>query len=445
MAITFFRLNTNHHICKYLMHRKKRMNRILSSLVLLMMLSQITAQSISISPYSAFGYGDKRLDYGAATFGMGGLSTAYQSPFGTETNFMNPAANQNLRLTNFVFEGSMDMTNFKSDEDDFSRSTTYLSRISLGFPLGNKWQAGFGFQPFSALGYNVGAYDYESEYSTINRFEGDGGLNTLQFMTSYNLTPEIAVGLRANYLFGNLNKTEEFSVEDNQLTTGYENFNKINGFTFTGGLSYFKEISENRHLSVGATYGLGSNINAEQEYLVRTFQVIPTNYTEFNIDTIQYNYSDQKVRIPQNVSLGVSYGEDLKWNIGAQVDWEKTSAFNLVNDNLEMNDRFRTAVGGYYIPQFNSFRSYFARATYRAGAYYEQTPINVGGEDISDYGITFGIGLPVGKVTDPSELNIGVQLGQRGTTNSNLVKENYAKVKLSFTLNDSWFQRRKYD
>lgn len=445
MTISFFRLNSIHHICKYFKIRNKRMIRILSSWVLLLTMVGVTAQSISISPYSSFGYGDKKLNYGASVFGMADVSTAYMSPFGSESNFMNPAANQNLRFTNFVFEGSMDMTNFKSETDDFSRSTTYLSRISLGFPLGKKWRGGFGFQPYSALGYNTGSYDYESDPVTANKFQGEGGLNTLQFITSYNFNENLAFGLRANYLFGELNKTETFTANGNQLTTSYENRSDIGGFTFTGGLSYNKEVSEDKFLTVGATYGLGSNINAKQEYTAKTFQINPTNFQEFNISTVQYAKSDRKVRIPQNASLGVSYGEENKWNVGAQVDWEKSSAFVLANENQEMNNRFRTAVGGYYIPQFNSYRSYFARATYRAGAFYEKTPYEVQGESISDYGITFGVGLPVGKVTDASELNIGVQFGQRGTTNSGLIKENYAKVKLSFTMNDSWFQRRKYD
>lgn len=421
------------------------MRMILCSLILLLTLVQMNAQSISISPYSAFGYGDLRFNNGATSFGMGGMSTAYLSPFGTQTNFMNPAANQNLRLTNFVFEGSMDMTNFKSDSDDFSRSATYLSNISLGFPLGNKWRGGIGFQPYSALGYKTGNYDNVGEISTVNRFEGSGGLNSLHFITSYNLNPNWALGLRANYLFGALDKSEIFSASDTQLLTSYSHENEIKGFTLTGGISYAKKTESNHLFTVGATYGLGSNISADQKHLIRTYQIIPTNFVEFNIDTVRFENSDRKVRIPENASFGISYGKDLKWSIGAQLDWEKTSAFQLVHDANTSNNRIKAAVGGYYIPQFNSYRSYFEKATYRAGVYYEKTPITVKGQDIQDYGITFGIGLPVGKVTDPSELNIGLQLGQRGTTDSNLVRENYANIKLSFTLNDSWFQRRIYD
>lgn len=438
-------MNSNPHICKLFNRSNTRMIRILCSWMLLLAMFSASAQDISISPYSAFNYGDRRFDNGASTFGMAGLSTAYLSPFGTESNFMNPATNQNLRLTNFTFEGSMDMTRFSSDVDNFSRSATYISRIALGFPMGPKWRGGIGFQPFSAMGYRVGNYEFAPEVSTVNQFHGEGGLNTLHAMLSRNLTNELAFGLRTNYIFGKLDKTEIFSASETQLSTAYINENDISGFTLTGGLSYHKKLENSRFFTAGATYGLGSNISADQRYLVKTYQLHPTNYVELNVDTITYVNSERKVRIPENASVGVSFGKEMKWSLGAQVDWEKNSAFKLQFDEQESSDRLRIAAGGYYIPQFNSYRSYFARAAYRGGVFYENTPLKVQGEDIKDYGITFGIGLPVGKVTDPSELNLGVELGQRGTKNSGLVKETYANLKLSFTLNDSWFQRRKYD
>ncbi|MGI9527835.1 MAG: hypothetical protein ACR2MS_12075 [Weeksellaceae bacterium] len=421
------------------------MNRIVGSLVLLMASVQLFGQSVDVSPYTFYGYGDKRLNNGAASSGMGGFSTAYLSPYGTESNFMNPAANQNLRMTNFVLEGTSKFMKLDDGVQDETQSVTYLSRASLGFPISSKATAGIGFQPFSTVGYSLNAIDETSDPKTATRFEGEGGLNTLHLMGSYNITPEFSVGVRADYLFGELNRKETLTVDGAQLNTDYSNDNEIDGFNFTGGLSYLKKLKDDKFIMVGATYGIGSDLNANQEYSVRTYQLNPANFMEFNVDTVTYSKSKQDVKLPSTGSFGISYGENMKWGLGAQVDWEKTSAFDLVNSNQTLNDRFKTVVGGYYIPQFNSFRSYFARATYRAGVFYEKTPITIDNQDIADYGITFGIGLPVGKVTDPSELNIGIALGQRGTTDNNLVKESYANLKVSFTLNDAWFKRRKYD
>ena len=60
--------------------------------------------------------------------------------------------------------------------------------------------------------------------------------------------------------------------------------------------------------------------------------------------------------------------------------------------------------------------------------------------------MSFGVGLPVGTPRTPfSNANIGVEFGKRGTTDANLVKENFVNVNISLSLNDWWFQKRKYN
>ena len=60
--------------------------------------------------------------------------------------------------------------------------------------------------------------------------------------------------------------------------------------------------------------------------------------------------------------------------------------------------------------------------------------------------MSFGVGLPVGTNRTPfSNANIGLEFGQRGTTNANLVKENFVSFQLSLSLNDRWFAKKKYN
>jgi hypothetical protein len=44
-----------------------------------------------------------------------------------------------------------------------------------------------------------------------------------------------------------------------------------------------------------------------------------------------------------------------------------------------------------------------------------------------------------------SNVNIGLEFGKRGTTAANLVEENYANVSVSFSLNERWFEKRKFN
>lgn len=80
---------------------------------------------------------------------------------------------------------------------------------------------------------------------------------------------------------------------------------------------------------------------------------------------------------------------------------------------------------------------------YRGGLKYEQTGLIVNSKSINDIGATMGIGFPVSGSF--SNINLGFEIGKRGTTSQGLIQENYAILSLSLSLNDRWFQKRKFD
>ena len=65
----------------------------------------------------------------------------------------------------------------------------------------------------------------------------------------------------------------------------------------------------------------------------------------------------------------------------------------------------------------------------------------VNNQAINDFGITFGLGLPLGN--NFSNVNLGFELGRRGTTNAGLVEEDYFRINVGLSLNDKWFRKRK--
>jgi hypothetical protein len=73
----------------------------------------------------------------------------------------------------------------------------------------------------------------------------------------------------------------------------------------------------------------------------------------------------------------------------------------------------------------------------------EQTGLEYRGEDIDEFGISFGLGLPAGRVF--TNANLGVEYFERGTTSNNLIQENFISVFLSFSFNDKWFIKSKYN
>jgi hypothetical protein len=65
------------------------------------------------------------------------------------------------------------------------------------------------------------------------------------------------------------------------------------------------------------------------------------------------------------------------------------------------------------------------------------------GQQINDYGITFGVGLPIYR--SRSTINVAAELGRKGTTENNLVLENYFRLNLMVNLYDMWFIKRRFD
>ena len=58
----------------------------------------------------------------------------------------------------------------------------------------------------------------------------------------------------------------------------------------------------------------------------------------------------------------------------------------------------------------------------------------------NEFGISFGLGIPAGGLF--SNVNTTVEFGKRGTTNEDLVEENFVNFQLSLSLNDRWFIKR---
>ena len=70
------------------------------------------------------------------------------------------------------------------------------------------------------------------------------------------------------------------------------------------------------------------------------------------------------------------------------------------------------------------------------------------GEELSEFGINFGLGMPLKKFKYQTE-NFGssvfLSFGYLNRSNSNLgLNENYLNINASVILNDKWFIKRKF-
>lgn len=409
----------------------------------------LNAQTIGNSPYAAFGIGDVKYDNTTETSAMGGISTAYIWDFNNSFNFSNPAANKNLELTTIKIEGTNENNFFKSDFEsrNVTKNSTYLSNISVAFPLSPKVKFGLGYQPYSSKKYSVLTNETLANGAIkANLFSGEGTLSTVQAAIGYDITPEFALGFKTNFYFGNLYDINELTYSSAELINGYETKNKIKSFNFTLGSAYQKKLAKDRKLTLGATYSFGNTGKMETRYTNSTY-FYSQGREKNNISIIEQTFSEDKNLIPMELSLGAGLGKDAKWFLGTQIDYKKGETIQFLGQPFANQDSYRVAAGGWYIPNYNNFRNYFSRVTYRYGAYYEKGNLKLNGTDINEFGITGGVTLPFENrsANRMSGIDVAVELGQRGTLKNNLIRQNFVNLKIAINFADKWFMKRLYD
>lgn len=399
------------------------------------------AQNGSSSPYSFYGIGDVRFKGGFENRNMGGLAIYADS---IHLNFQNPAANSALRLTTFTVGGSNNWSRMESNSGSQQVQRTFIDYLAVGLPLG-KLGANFGVMPFSSVGYRNRNVFMEGEQEKTNIFEGDGGVNRVFLSFGYELTKALSVGLTMNYDFGSIEtRSSEYFTG---IETGSEELDNsnISGFVANFGLMYEKPITQKLVGYGSFTFSPEARLKTTNTRTLSTV-AFSANFGNLVVDSQSIVVPNETIVLPSKISFGAGLGQTNVWMAGAQFTTQLSSNFgNRFNDlqNTTYEQAYHVSIGGFYVPKFNSFRSYFSRITYRAGFRYENTGLKIQNESITDFGTNFGLGLPLGGAF--SKLNLGLEIGKRGTLNQNLVEENYYNLTIGITINDKWFQKIKYD
>ncbi len=408
------------------------------------------AQDGTVSPYSVFGIGDLRTTSTVENQMMGGMGVFTDS---IHVNLQNPAAYGELGLdrldkvglVNYTVGISNKQIRLKSFTEEQSSSVTNVDYLALGFSLGKGLGMGFGIMPYSSVGYNLVDQRQSGSQPLTNIFSGEGGLNRVYYSVGYQFIEDLSIGFTANFNYGTLESERLQQIEDVQFGTFDRRTSQVNGFDFNYALNYTPTIKDKYTLHVSARVNTQGNLVSKNDRRIGSFSVATGgNIEEVNVNLDAQNLRNTELKIPTTTTLGLGYGENLKWFLGAEYSFQGLSSFEnsfLGVDNIAYNDASTFAFGGFYTPDHSSFSSYLKRITYRAGLRMDNTGMVVNDVDINNFGITFGLGLPLGR--SYSNLNIGFEAGRRGTTRANLIEESYFKINVGLSLNDFWFQQRK--
>ena len=396
------------------------------------------AQLGTSSPYSRFGLGDLQGNIFPVYNALGGGVTALSST--SSVNSSNPASYTSFKSNSFLFStgGLHKTTLIQNLTDKQVANNSAFSHMTIAFPINSKLGASIGMLPFSNIGYTLNARDTLVNANMI--YTGDGGLSKVYFGGAYEPFKGFSLGMNASYLFGGLNRRKKLDYDDESFFDSRSNSSiNLKGYYYEFGLMYKMELANEKVLSFGLTANNNSSLRAKRTNIVETISGTNETVKDTTSNIVEWG----EVNLPKYISTGLMYRDGEKWLLIADYSIQNWADYTLLGESDDLSNSMRLSAGLQYTPEFNSVTKYYKRMQYRLGANYSNTPLTLNDTQLKEMSVSFGFGIPVKK--SRTKYDISLTLGQRGTTDNNLIKEQFIKFGLSVSYDGIWFVKRKYD
>lgn len=412
------------------------------TLTVISLTGSIQAQNNTNSPYTRYGYGELVDNTSIRNKGMGGVGIAMNSK--SSINPMNPASYSAVDSLTFMYEfgASAKESIFSNGESTLHKFNGNLDYITILFPIYKKYLAfSGGLVPFSNVGYNfqteesIPLYlnDTTASIPYTKNFNGSGTLTEAYGGFSSNITKNLAIGVNLKYLFGNIEHVRELSgatvngVTSNITTTSQTSILNVKDFQIRYGMQYFGAINDKNFYSLGAIFEKKSQVGGDYE--------IQTTGS----DTItKSNGSD--FEMPLTIGVGGSYNFNHRLTVAGDVLFQNWADAKYFGKTDSLKNRYKYSLGAELSPS-RLARNYFKRITYRLGGNLS-TGYWDNGDNPMNFGISFGLGLPT--KGSRSNLNLGFEYGRTNFTNKDFTEE-YYKISICATFNETWFFKRRFE
>ena len=430
------------------------------------------AQNTSNSPFSSFGLGE-----------AGGMDHAIFSSLGntnitlsdsTVLNFYNPSSYSTIGKGQPIFSlgVSSRLSNYSENGNNTKSNITGVQHFAIGFSFAKRFGLAFGLKQYSRRGYDFNTSTKINGDSLIHFYSGTGGINEVFLGLSAIVLDykgaKLSLGGNLGYLFGKVTNTRKSGL----VASGSNVYNggvnqqelKVNSFHYELGLNYTQRINENHSIALSATYDPFQKIRGSYE----EGQYYTTNIHNLELyDTLTFNdtAAGNVTTIP-TYTIGLNYKLNFKGRKGSTNELNSTIGFHLSysgSDWTKYENRYdatftntflntsKYTFGIQYIPETGFLASkvktkFLARIRYRAGTYYYTLPYETNGEQVTDFGTTFGFGIPIVIQNSLSSINLGFAIGKRGIGDDNALKERYYGINFGISIapgTDRWFVKRK--
>ena len=425
------------------------MKKIFAAMSIALLTTPAFAQSGTNSPYSQYGIGVLSDQGNSFNRGMNGVGLGLRPH--NQINYLNPASYSAVDSLSFIFDAglSLQMTNFKEGKVSKNAKNASFEYAVAGFRAAPNLGVALGVLPISNIGYQFSNTSYAkrvdgSMTAVSTTYSGSGGLHEAFLGLGWSPVKGFSFGVNGGYLWGEMEHIVSNVYTDATAKSLKKNRNcSISSYKLDFGVQYQQSLNDKDVITVGATYGLGHNLNADP-----TLAIISSGSVN---DTTEYVAHDG-IDFPSQIAAGVSYTHGTKWTVGLDYTLQQWSEAKFPQDNSDsyvskkglLKDCHKINAGLEYC-QNPEGRSFMSRIRYRLGAGYSTPYIKVGSKDgPSQVSVSAGVGIPiVNAFNNRSMLNVSAQWVRNDA--SGLIKENSFRINIGFTFNERWFAKWKFE
>jgi hypothetical protein len=269
---------------------------------------------------------------------------------------------------------------------------------------------------------------------------------------------DISVGANASYLFGSINNQREAILPygNNSFNTQVNTSTRFSDIYFDYGAQYCytidtfrgRDLKQNVQWLIGVNFAAQTNVRAKIDSLSYTYYTNSQGYPSLK-DTIESTSNTHgTVTFPLSIGIGLGFKKGERWYVSADYAMQNWSSYSSFNQSGGLKNSMRASFGIQFVPNAAASGEYMKHINYRVGARYAQTALELYSTQLTEQAVSVGIGFPVGRNNQwktYSMLNLGFEYGYRGTTDNGLIRENFYRFTIGFSINDLWFFKPKID
>ncbi|HEV3412243.1 MAG TPA: hypothetical protein VG101_07185 [Puia sp.] len=394
-------------------------------------------------PYSQLGLGDLDDGYYNRTTGLANTGIAYRSNRFLINN--NPASFSALADQYFTMETSLRgqyihyagaQVNVASTES----SDITFRKLILGIKITRHWGSSIGILPYSTQNYEF-QVPYDIAGTTINianhYYQGHGSVNRAYWANAYEFFHHLSIGVDASYIFGQLNQNDiiQSSTLGSTLVSTTNNVNLQNLY-LTYGMQLYGRVGKNWNYSIGGTYSQKAALLAASTKLVLN-----------NDSVIIQNIQNQEgyMYLPEAWGAGIALTFKQRYTFVADYKYQNWNGVATENSYPGQGYAIASAERGsvgFEVSKKQTFYNTRVELSYlQTGLYYGNSYLQINGQQIKDYGVTAGFG--VNSIKSPLAYAVIFQYGVKGTTQNQLIRQNYANVTFLVNFGQIWYTKGK--